>query len=390
MDVIPWLLLPVAAAAGWLIATRSKPVKDSTAQPEIDKQYQQGLNFLTNEQPDKAIEALVNVVDADHETVNTKLVLGALFRRRGEVERAIKIHENVIAGTGLNPLQRESAQIELGTDFLKAGMFDRAEQIFSDLVVGGSSNQQVFLRLQEIYEQQRDWQLAIHISDRLQTLDGQGQHPKIAQYHCELAETLIAEQQWREANIEVNKAITRDSRCVRAILLSGDLALQAEKFASAELRYRQVFEINRSFAALAYDKLFSLYAEQNNLQGLLNMIAAEGLDKDAAARLVLLRIYMVQHDEQAIKALLQNELSRKNAAPKLVKHYLEFMRDSSSGDVQQAFGTLHRLLDNELSNYRSFRCLSCGYDTNTLFWLCPTCRKWGTVKINRNMNLENG
>jgi len=340
MDFIPWLLLPVAAAAGWLSAKKYSAAEQTTDQPEIDKQYQQGLNFLTNEQPDKAIEALINVVDADHETVNTKLVLGALFRRRGDVERAIQIHDNLIDSTLLSASQRETAQIELGTDFLKAGMFDRAEQIFSDLVVAGSNKKQVFLRLQEIYEQEKEWQLAIHITDRLQALGGQDLNEKIAQYHCEIGETLIAKQEWQKARLAVDQALAIDPRCLRAILLAGDLEVQSTDINAAEQRYRQVFEINRSFAPLAYDKLFSLYADQGNLNGLLQMLNEEGLDKDAAARFTLLRIFTVQHDEQAVKKLLQDELARKNASPNLVKRYLEFMRESSSGDVQKAFGTV--------------------------------------------------
>jgi len=244
--------------------------------------------------------------------------------------------------------------------------------------------------LQEIYEQEKEWQLAIHITDRLQALGGNDRSEKIPHYHCEIAEIAMANQAWQEARLAVNQALIIAPRFLRAILLAGDLEVEEGDISAAEQRYRQVFEINRSFAPLAYDKLFSLYADQGNLAGLLQMLNQEGLDKDAAARFTLLRIFTVQHDEEAVQDLLQDELTRKNASPNLVKRYLEFMRESSSGDVQQTFGTLHRLLDDELSSYRSFRCLSCGYDTNTLFWLCPTCRKWGTVKANRNMSIEYG
>lgn len=269
-------------------------------------------------------------------------------------------------------------------------MFDRAEKIFSDLVVAGSNNEQVFLRLQEIYEQEKEWQLAIHITDRLVALGRVDQSEKIAHYHCEIAESYMYTKQWQEARTVVDQALAIDSRCLRAHFLAGDLEVESGNIEVAKQRYQEVLEINWSFAPLAYDKLFSLYSDQNNLDDLLDLLNQQGLDKDAAARFTILRIHTMRHDKDKVRQLLQAELARKNAAPNLVKHYLEFMRESSSGDAQQAFGTLHRLLDNELSNYRTFRCQNCGYDTNTLFWLCPTCRNWGTVKTNRNMNIEYG
>ncbi len=390
MDFIPWLLLPVAAAAGWWSAQRTSKKNNSNATPELNDEYVRGLNYLLNEQPDKAIEALINVVDIDHETVNTHLVLGALFRRRGEVERAIRIHQNVIARPTLTTEQRETALLELGTDYLKAGVLDRAENIFRKLADKQSHNKRVYQRLQEIYEQEKDWQQAITATKKLTRLGDDTQTFRIAQYHCELADVLLASQKLAEAKAEIKLALKHDERCFRAHLLMGDVHTAQQAFSKAEHCYKKVFEINRGFAPIAYDRIFSMYATQNKLPQLLQDLESHDLESNAAARYTKLRAHTMLQDERAVREFLHAELAKKNASPILVKRYLELMRESTDGDVQQTFSTLHELLDVELANYRSFRCTSCGYDTNTLFWNCPTCRKWGTSKPNRFMSIEYG
>lgn len=390
MDFVPWLLLPVAAAAGWWSAHRASKKNNTNATPELNDEYVRGLNYLLNEEPDKAIEALINVVDTDHETVNTHLVLGALFRRRGEIERAIRIHQNVIARPTLTAEQRETAMLELGTDYLKAGVLDRAENIFRKLADKQSQNKRVYQRLQEIYEQEKDWQQAIEVTEKLKRLGDKTQASRIAQYHCEVAETLLDKKNLADAKKAIKSALKYDERCFRAHLLSGDVHVAHQDFSKAEESYQKVFDINRGFAPIAYDRIFSMYAGQEKLSDLLQALESHELASNAAARYTQLRAHTMLQDERAVREFLHAELAQKNASPILVKRYLELMRESTDGDVQQTFATLHELLDVELANYRSFRCTSCGYDTNTLFWNCPTCRKWGTSKPNRFMSIEYG
>ena len=152
MEPLFWLLLPIAAVSGWWVARSSRKQLNDDCGP-INKQYIQGFNYLLDEQPDKAIQALIDVMDTDPETVETHLVLGSLFRRRGEVERAIRIHQNLIARPSLDTGQRHQALLELGTDYLKAGVLDRAENIFDKLLAAQSKNPKVYFHLREIFEQ---------------------------------------------------------------------------------------------------------------------------------------------------------------------------------------------------------------------------------------------
>ena len=167
-----WLLLPVAAASGWLVARREQTRQDDKTVFKLPSAYFKGLNYLLNEQPDKAIEIFTQVLEVDSETVETHLALGNLFRRRGEVERAIRIHQNLIARPSLDKAQRSLALLELGQDYLKAGLFDRAEALFGQLVDQGVRRQDSLQRLVSIYERQNDWPQAIDSRSRLASCRG--------------------------------------------------------------------------------------------------------------------------------------------------------------------------------------------------------------------------
>src|SRR5215210_1655972 len=189
MDIEYWwlLALPLFFVLGWLAARIDikQLVSESRALP---MSYFKGLNFLLNEQPDKAIEAFIEVVKVDPQTVELHFALGNLFRRRGEVERAIRMHQNLADRTDLATEQRVTALYELAQDYLKAGLLDRAEEMF--LKLQGSPYEQTALKfLLEIYEQEKDWLKAIDISKKMDSVTGQSSQREIAHFFCEMAQS---------------------------------------------------------------------------------------------------------------------------------------------------------------------------------------------------------
>jgi len=148
-----WLLLPLAALSGWLAARRRQ--ENSVSDPTFPSDYFKGINYLLNEQPDKAVDVFIKMLEVDTDTVETHLALGSLFRRRGEVDRAIRIHQNLIARPNLTKSQRIESLRELGQDYLRAGVLDRAENLFLELT--GMGEDECFVYLLEIYQQQREW-----------------------------------------------------------------------------------------------------------------------------------------------------------------------------------------------------------------------------------------
>ena len=183
-----WLLLPLAAASGWYAARRD--LRRPAAAP-VSPDYFRGINYLLNEQPDKAIEVFTRMLEVNTETVETHLALGGLFRRRGEVERAIRIHQNLIARSTLDAAQRSQALCELAQDYLKAGLLDRAENLFLELAEIPAHLETALRALMAIYEQEKEWHKAIVSARRLALIVDSDLGPLLAQYHCEMGERAL-------------------------------------------------------------------------------------------------------------------------------------------------------------------------------------------------------
>ena len=220
-----FLLLPIAAMSGWLSARKHYKKPSNPKQSYFDPEYFKGLNYLLNEEPDKAIDVFIRLLEVNSETVETHLALANLFRRRGETERAIRIHQNLIARPTLTLLQREQALIELGLDYMSAGVLDRAELLFLELLNSTAPPSDAYEHLLNIYQQERQWQKAINIAKKLHSQDPQKKKTEIAQFYCELAEEAL-DNMSQKALVLLKKASKFDSNCVRASLLRADLHIK--------------------------------------------------------------------------------------------------------------------------------------------------------------------
>src|SRR6478609_4651247 len=233
MDVEYWwlLALPIFFGLGWL-AARIDIKQLLTESRALPLSYFKGLNFLLNEQPDKAIEAFIEVVKVDPQTVELHFALGSLFRRRGEVERAIRMHENLLERADLAPEQKMTALYELAQDYLKAGLLDRAEELFAKLK--GTPHEEAALKyLLEIYEQEKDWQKAIDIAQQLEVVTGQSHQKEIANFYCEMAVREMMDSRPEEARPYLERALAHHRMCARANVLLGDLEISLKRYEAA-------------------------------------------------------------------------------------------------------------------------------------------------------------
>jgi len=205
-----WLLLPVAALSGWWIGWRTRNSKIKHTSKLLHPEYFKGLNFVLNEQPDKAIEVFIRMLEVDSETVETHLALGNLFRRRGEVDRAIRIHQNLIARPTLSREQRTHAVLELGMDYMRSGLLDRAEGLFLELIDSGSHLNQAYTELLEVYQQEKDWERAINIARKLEAVSVDSSSSIIAQFYCEGADAALKEGNVRVVKEQLRRAMRFD------------------------------------------------------------------------------------------------------------------------------------------------------------------------------------
>ena len=226
-QLLLFLLLPVAAASGWFVARRRGERQRGAQIGKLSRTYFKGVNFLLNEQPDKAIEVFLELAEVDKNTVETHFALGNLFRRRGEVDRAIRVHQNLIARPTLTDEQRTQAVLELGEDFMRAGLLDRAETLFADLVKANTSAPAALRHLISIYQQERDWTKAIEHARRYETATGEPMGKLIAQFQCELAEAARSHGDIPAARAFLAQAYRDDTHCIRAGIVEGNIELAA-------------------------------------------------------------------------------------------------------------------------------------------------------------------
>src|SRR3954469_6982489 len=247
MDIEYWwlLALPLFFALGWLAARIDirQVVSESRALP---MSYFRGLNFLLNEQPDKAIEAFIEAVKVDPQTVELHFALGSLFRRRGEVERAIRMHQNLVERDDLQEDQKRTALFELAQDYLKAGLLDRAEELFTKLE--GTPHAEPALKfLLEIYQQEKDWQKAISVAEKLESVTGRSHQKEIANFYCELASIEMMHSRPKAAKPLLESALAHHRLFVRANLLLGDIELALNDVDAAIAAWKRIETQNPAF-----------------------------------------------------------------------------------------------------------------------------------------------
>ena len=380
MQELLLLLLPVAAASGWLAARRSARKPKGECVGGAGPVYFRGLNHLLNEEPDKAIDAFVEMLEVDSDTVETHLALGNLFRRRGEVERAIRIHQNLIARPALTREQRAQALLELGQDYMRAGLFDRAENLFRELKDTKLHVRQALNHLLVIYEKERDWQACLDVVDQLESLAGEKMDLQKSHYHCELA--LAAKDEGRAADAagHLKKALGIHRGCVRANHLQAQFAADQGDFRVAVRTLRQTAERDADYLPEVLPEIVSNYRQLGDDDGLKSFLkeTAEAQPGGAAVS-SLADLIKEQKGEKAAAEYLSDQLVKAPSLGLLLR-CIELNANLPKGQSAQFLDSLrphiHRLLDDK----PLYQCGHCGFEAKTLHWQCPSCRHWSTIK----------
>ena len=374
------LLLPLAAYSGWWTAKRSLQRSESSLQRRLHPEYFKGLNYVLNEQPDKAIEVFIKMLEVDSETVETHLALGNLFRRRGEVDRAIRIHQNLIARPTLNQEQRALALLELGMDYMRSGLLDRAEGLFKELVEDGYYTTQAFRQLMEIYQQEKDWDNAIVIARRLESLSGEHLDSVIAQYYCEKAATHMTSGKEKEAREDVRRALNLDSRCVRASLIEGEIARRENKTRAAIKAYKRVEKQDPDYISEIIQPLRECYTDLDKLDEYIDYL--KYLMKEHGGTTALLSLTDILSEVEGEKTATEFISAELQKRPTVygVNRLLEYAVSRAEGGMHDSLVTIKEMTEELLQNRPIYKCAQCGFDARHLHWQCPGCQNWNTVK----------
>jgi lipopolysaccharide biosynthesis regulator YciM len=375
-----WLLLPLAAASGWWAARLDQRHRLARAGHGLPSAYFKGLNFLLNEQPDKAIEVFTKVLAVDSDTVEIHLALGNLFRRRGEVERAIRIHQNLIARPNLDKQQRAHALLELGQDYFKAGLFDRAENLFVELSESHLHSEQALRFLTQIYQQEKEWDRAIHTCRELGQVSGRRYDDVVAQLYCEQAEQVLAEGDVAAARGLIRQALGSDPRCVRASMLLGDIAARAGQPREALKAWMRIEEQDPHFLGEVAERMAESFRVLGDEAGLYDYLSTV-LQKHGGVSLMLALAEATRRRDgvPAAETFVARWLHRQPSVQGLqylIDLHLAETEPSARDDLTLLKGIIGVLAEQQ----QGYVCGQCGFRVRALHWQCPGCKRWNTVR----------
>ncbi|WP_151637011.1 lipopolysaccharide assembly protein LapB [Noviherbaspirillum aerium] len=382
-----WLLaIPVFFGLGW-IAARVDIKHLVSESRSLPKGYFKGLNFLLNEQPDKAIDAFIEIVKLDPETIELHFALGNLFRRRGEIERAIRVHQNLLARPDLPQEYQVHSQYELGQDYLKAGLLDRAEETFNSLV-DTQYGAQARRALLEIYQREKEWTRAIDAAKALQDSGAGARQKEIAQFYCELAQDELVHTHPDAALALLEKALSTDRSNVRAAMLIGDAHLAKGDTEAALLAWRKVEQQSVPHVALVAQRLMDGYRTVGRPQEGLNLLKnylAQAPSIDLLE--VVFKAVLELDGVDAANHIVSDELRRTPTLLGLDK-FLEARLMDAPPEVRPELSLVKNLVHSYTQKLARYQCSHCGFKARQYYWQCPGCSHWESYPPRRTEELN--
>ena len=380
-----WQLLffPLFFVLGWAAARVDirHLVKESRALP---RSYFQGLNFLLNEQPDRAIESFVDAVKVDPQTIELHFALGSLFRRRGETERAIRMHQNLVERDDLAQEIKLQALSELGQDYLKAGLLDRAEEVFERLLESPRVKD-AKRNLLEIYQLEKDWEKAVAIAAEVPEIASQ---KEIAEYYCELAAAEMIRSRPEVASGHLTTALEKNRKCVRASLLQGDIEAQQQRDEAAIACWQRIEQQDPAYLALVAQRLLDAFRRLERRNEGLQLLRGY-LERYPSLDLLDVVFQLVLESEGAEGAycLVRDELKRNPTLlgfDKLIDARLLVATPETRPDLDLA----KSIVSGYTRRLARYRCDNCGFKARQFYWRCPACGGWETYSPKRTEEFD--
>ena len=383
-DYLLLILLPPSVYFGWWLAKTFERRSVRKRSHLFNNQYFQGLNYLLNEQPDKAIQVFLELAEVNQDTVETHMALGSLFRQRGEVDRAIRFHQNIIAKPGLEPSQRTQALLELGEDYMRAGLLDRAERLFSELIESDSHTPSALRSLLEIYQQEKDWEKALEQALRLEQLTGEPMSEVMAQFCCEMAETALSEGDKEKARRHLRQARRHHLHCIRARFILARLAIQDDDHLAALDIYEEIAELDDDYIPELLEPYLDVAVSVGQSQR-----AREKLEewvKVYTGISLILKLTDLIEDNQGSRAAGKYlvEAMALNPSVRGLDRLIEFKAEGQL-EPRSSDSIFKAVTSHLLSRQPEFRCNHCGFSGQTHHWQCPSCKNWSTSKTIRGV-----
>ena len=380
-------LFLLLVAAGWALGRFGERDELDEVAPPINTDYLKGLNFLLNEQTDQALEHFLKMVRVDDKTIETHFALGSLFRRRGEVDRAIRIHQNIIARPDLAAEQRDQALLSLAKDYLRAGLLDRAEKMFVRLAEGSRHQVEALEQLCRIYEQEREWQRAIDASQKLEVLSGRSLGLQIAHYYCELAEKAASTKDYSAARAFVKKAQSGRPRTFRGALTRAHIATDTGDSKTALKLYQRVMDESNYLITEALPRMVEIHTNDGTVDQLQQELEAmldshPSISKDLAYTAIVNDIGGIAVIDECVESYMLNE-------PTLTE-FIDLQQHAVGDETarKDALAKVRAALSKLASQTPRYQCRECGFSSQRLLWQCPSCKNWETQRPHSRVQFD--
>lgn len=372
-----WLLaLPLFFALGWIAARIDirQVVRESRALP---RSYLNGLNFLVNEQQDKAIDAFLEAMRIDPDTIELHFALGALFRRRGETERAIHMHQTLVEREDISEDRRLDALAALAEDYLRAGLLDRAEAIYLRLR-GTRHNDLATHNLLDIYQQEKEWLKAVDVARSLSGHEGVRWRKEIANFYCELADNALASSNPDQARGYIDEALQMNRGCVRASILLGDLLLAEGRVEDAIEAWKRVENQDSVYLSLVAERVMDAHVRLDRAEQGQTLLRA-WLEREPTLDLMdqVFRWEIERHGPRAAYELVRREL-RRNPTVLGLEKLLEAASQQANPEQRDDIELVKQLIHGHTRRVARYRCAACGFKAREFQWRCPACGGWET------------
>lgn len=390
-DILILVFFVAALAIGWWLGQRERKQKvdETGAKPA----YFAGINYLLNDEKDEAIDSLVSVLEKNSDSMDTHLVLAHMLRRRGEVERAIQIHQNLLLAPDLTALNKQRVNLELAQDYISVGLYDRAESLLLREIENNAADQKSsFQYLLEIYQDTKEWARAIEVSERLIGRDGVfwrniWPRPKyleeklkraVAHFYCELALEKVTAGDVRTAKKHLKRALSVDSQSARANMQLAQLYMSAADYRMAIKRLKLTRRQDPELFPEMLPLLTKCYLQLGDEQGLFDCLKEIMVDTPSSPLVILLgRMITTSEGNEAAIQFVIGEL---NKTPSLRE--LDFLLDLIANESDQSVKTIQQVVKGLLHGQHNYRCNNCGFSGANLHWHCPSCKQWGAIKPN--------
>ena len=382
-----FLLLPVAAAYGWYMGRRSAQQSKQDDASRLSRDYVTGVNFLLSNQQDKAVDLFLDMLKEDTGTVEAHLTLGNLFRSRGEVDRAIRIHQSLMESASLTYDQRLLAVQQLGRDYMAAGLYDRAEGMFKQLVDETDFRLSALQQLLQIYQATSDWQSAIEVAERLVKLGKEKHRGEIANFWCELALQQMAGNDLDKAMALLKKGAAADRNSARVSIMMGRVWMEKGDYAKAVESLERVIEQDKELVGETLEMMQTCYQQSGKTdewEAFLRRCAEE--NTGATADLMLAQILEQREGVDAAQNYVTRQLERHptmRVFHKLIDYHIN---EAEEGRAKESLGVLRQMVGEQVRSKPRYRCQKCGFTAHTLYWHCPSCRSWSTIKPIRGLD----